>query len=613
MPNLIIYLPSFAFSIKSDHICFMQTTRVFDILDKLKAGEKKPDVLNFKVNKKWVNFGTDDFIDNVNYVSSALLSLGLQKNDVAAIISGNRPEWNFADYGIQQCGMISVPIFPTISAEDLKYILSHCEAKVVFIADKSTFQKLAAMEDALPHLKHVVTFNPIESVRPFSEFIETGKKNLDLTKIENIKKEIKEDDVFTILYTSGTTGHPKGVMITHKAILSNVTAIKDIVDFTPKWKALSFLPLNHVYERVLNTLYLYQNTGIYYAENFETIGDNCREIHPQLFVAVPRVLERVLEKITAAGDKLTGFKKKIFDASLRAAEKFELNGANGFIYELKRKVFDKLVYSKWRDAVGGELVCVVSGGAALNPRLERIFYCAGIPCLQGYGLTETSVVIAVNGLKNDTMRFGTVGTVVNNVEAKIAEDGEILMKGPSLMKGYYKNQAETDEAIDKEGWFHTGDIGMFVEGKFLKITDRKKELFKTSAGKYISPVMLENKLKESKFVEQCMVVGESQKFASAIIIPNMIAFKEYCEKNNIEWKGVEAMRGHEELSKLINTHVRNMNKELAPYENLKRCQLISGTWSVEGGEITPKLSLKRKVIKEKYADAIKKIFVGAED
>lgn len=591
----------------------MQITRVFDILENLSAGEKKSDVLNFKVNKKWVNFSTDDFIEQASYVSSALMSLDLQQNDVAAIISPNRPEWNFVDYGIQQCGMISVPIFPTISSEDLKYILNHCSAKVVFIADKNIFQKLASMEDALPELKHVISFTDIESVRPFSDFTEAGKKSLDATKLAEVKKKIGENDVFTILYTSGTTGHPKGVMITHKAILSNVTAIKDIVDFTPKWKALSFLPLNHVYERVLNTLYLYQNTSIYYAENFETIGDNCREIHPQLFVAVPRVLERVLEKITAAGDKLTGLSKKIFDASMKAAENYELNGANGFWYELKRKIFDKLVYSKWRAAVGGELVCVVSGGAALNPRLERIFFCAGIPCLQGYGLTETSVVVAVNGLKNNTMCFGTVGTVVNNVEVKIAEDGEILMKGPNLMKGYYKNPEATAEAIDQEGWFHTGDIGMFLEGKFLKITDRKKELFKTSAGKYISPVMLENKLKESKFVEQCMVVGESQKFASAIIIPSMVAFREHCEKNKVEWKGSDEMRNHEELAKIINTHVRQMNKELAPYEQLKRCQLVSGTWTVEGGEITPKLSLKRKVIKEKYADAIKKIFVGGED
>jgi long-chain acyl-CoA synthetase len=357
---------------------------------------------------------------------------------------------------------------------------------------------------------------------------------------------------------------------------------------------------------------LYQNTSIYYAENFETIGDNCREIKPQLFVAVPRVLERVLDKITAAGDKLTGYKKKIFDLSIRIAENYELNGQNGFWYEMQRKLCDKLVYSKWRAAVGGELYCVVSGGAALNPRLERIFFCAGIPCLQGYGLTETSVVIAVNQFKNNSIKFGTVGTVVEGVEVKIADDGEILMKGPNLMKGYYKNPEATAEAIDKEGWFHTGDIGMFIENKFLQITDRKKELFKSSAGKYISPVMLENKLKESKLIEQCMVIGENQKFPSAIIIPSMVEFKSYCGRNNIPWTETIEMIEHPAISELINTHIKAINTTLAPHEQLKRCKLIKGNWTVETGEITPKLSLKRKVIATKYADVISKIFVGAD-
>jgi long-chain acyl-CoA synthetase len=399
-------------------------------------------------------------------------------------------------------------------------------------------------------------------------------------------------------------------MISHKNMLSNVKACKDIAPFTPDWRALSFLPLNHVYERFLNTMYLFQSVSIYYAENFETIGDNCREIHPQIFVAVPRIIERVLEKIVDAGEKLSGIKKRIFNLSIRIAETYEMNNANGSWYKLKRKFCDALVYKKWRKAVGGNIVCIVSGGAALNPRLQRIFACAKLPLLQGYGLTETCVVVAVNRLDEKNSMFGTVGTILENIKVKIAEeDGEILMKGPSLMLGYYKNQEATKEAIDAEGWFHTGDVGTLVNNKFLKITDRKKEIFKNSAGKYISPTLLENKINENKFVEQCMVVGEGQKFVSAIIIPSLSNFKDYCVKNNIEWSENTEMHHHEELKKLILNHIKQLNTLLAPYEQLKRCELIDASWTVETGEITPKLSLKRKVIYKKHIETLNKIFL----
>jgi long-chain acyl-CoA synthetase len=402
-------------------------------------------------------------------------------------------------------------------------------------------------------------------------------------------------------------------MISHYNLVSNVLTCQNIAPFTNKWKALSFLPLNHVYERFLNTLYLYQGVSIYYAENFETIGDNCRELHPQIFVAVPRVLERVLDRISSAGEKLSGFKKMIFDWSMHLAERFELHGANGIWYALQRKIADKLVYNKWRAAIGGEIVAVVSGGAALNPRLERIFYCAGINLLQGYGLTETCVVVSVNRFDEDNRMFGTVGVPVDNTLVKIAEeDGEILMKGPSLMMGYYKNPEATAEVIDKDGWLHTGDIGTFVEGKFLKITDRKKEIFKSSSGKYISPVAIENKLKESKFIEQCIVIGEGQKFASAIIIPSYSSFKEHFSHNNIDWVEGNELHLHEEVKKIINDHIKKVNGSLAAFEQLKRYQLIHAVWGVETGEITPKLSLKRKAIMEKHKEVVSKIF-GAEE
>jgi long-chain acyl-CoA synthetase len=603
----------------------MEIKRVFDILDNLKLNSSKKDILCSKENqspedsgggrpiKKWVSYSVDNFVTNVNYISAGLLALGLKKNDVVAIMSNNRPEWNFIDYGAQQVAMPSVPIFPTVGAPDLKFILQHSEAKIIFISEKSIYAKLTAMLDELPDLKHIYSINIIEGVKHISELIDLGKNNFDQSKIDWIKDGISENDMFTILYTSGTTGHPKGVMISHKGLLSNVKALQNLAPIMSDWKALSFLPLNHVYERVLNTLYLFKGVSIYYAENFETIAENCREIQPQIFVSVPRIFERVLEKIYGAGDKLTGFKKKVFDHSVRLAEKYELNGEKGLWYELQRKLCDKLVYNKWRDAFGGKIVCIVSGGAALNPRIERVFCCAKITLLQGYGLTETSVAIAANCFGQNNIKFGSVGPVVENVTVKIAEeDGEILMKGPSLMMGYYKNPEATNEAIDKDGWFHTGDVGVLVDNKFLKITDRKKELFKTSAGKYISPVAIENKLKECKFIEQCMVLGEGEKFASALIIPNVINFKEYCKLNNIEWHGNDKMIESAELMKIINDHVKEVNKTHAPYEHLKRCKIINSTWSVEGGEITPKLSLKRKVIKEKNKAVLDNIF-GSEE
>lgn len=598
----------------------MEINRVFDILDHLKNNSSKTDILNSKETvtpskkeKKWVSHSVTDFVSNVNHISAGLLALGLQKNDMVAIMSANRPEWNFVDYATQQIAMPSVPIFPTVGAPDLKFILDHSQAKAIFISDKSIYQKLLTMMEDLPNLKHIYSFNDIEGVKHISELITFGKNNFDQTKIDAIKKTISENDLFTLLYTSGTTGHPKGVMISHKGLLSNVKALQKLAPIQSEWRALSFLPLNHVYERVLNTLYLFKGVSIYYAENFETIAENSREIQPQIFVSVPRIFERVLEKIYGAGDKLTGFKKKLFSHSVKLAENYELNGANGLWYELQRKVCDKLVYSKWREAFGGKVVCIVSGGAALNPKIERVFCCAKITLLQGYGLTETSVAIAANNFGKNNIKFGTVGPVVENVEVKIAEeDGEILMRGPSLMMGYYKNEEATKEAIDKEGWFHTGDVGIILDNKFLKITDRKKELFKTSAGKYISPVAIENKLKECKFIEQCMVIGEGQKFASAIIIPNMVNFKEHCKANGIEWKSNEEMITSAELNKIINTHIKQINDIHAPYEYLKRCKIINANWTVESGEITPKLSLKRKIIKEKNKETIDLIF-GAEE
>ncbi len=587
----------------------MEVTRVFDILDLYKTTYKKDDLLCGKENKKWKKYSSDDFINYSNWTSYGLLNLGLQGGDKVAIIAHNCPEWAFADYGCQQAGIVTVPIFPTISNNDLKFILNHAEVKAVFVSDKKIYAKLVELEKEITTVKHIISFHQVDGLQHYTDFIETAKQNPLTEKVEAIKKSITPEDLLTILYTSGTTGTPKGVMISHRNLAQNVIGCQNFAPFATWWKALSFLPLNHVYERMLITLYLYKGISVYFAEGYETIGDNLKEVQPQIFVSVPRLIERVYEKISSAGEKLSGFKKFMFDASIKIAERYEVNGANGFVYELKRKVLDKLVYSKWRDAVGGKLVCMASGGAALNPKLERIFLCAGIKVLQGYGLTETCVVVSVNRFGDDNIRIGTVGPLLDGVQVKIAEeDGEILVKGPSVMMGYYKNSEATAEVFDKEGWFHTGDVGKFVEDKFLKITDRKKEIFKTSAGKYIAPLAIENKLKECKYIEQCMVIGESQKFASALLVPNFVNFKEYCKANNIEWKDNVTMSSHPDLKKIINEHVKQMNKTLAPYEQLKRCEILSKEWGVDSGELTPKLSLKRKIIKEKNLDAIGKIF-----
>lgn len=592
----------------------MEVTRVFDILELHKGTYQKDDILCGKVSiagksgKEWKKYSSADLVHHSNMVSYGLLALGLNEGDKVAIISNNRPEWCFADYGCQQAGIVTVPIFPTASNNDLKFILNHGEVKAIFIDDKTILAKLVAIEAEIPGVKHIISFNKLEGTIYFTDFIEAAQKNPLQDKVEAIKKTITPQHLLTILYTSGTTGTPKGVMISHYNLVQNVKGVQNFAPFATWWKSLSFLPLNHVYERMLITLYLFKGISTYFAEGYETIGDNLKEIQPQIFVSVPRLIERVYERITAAGEKLTGFKRKLFDWSVRLALKYELDGANGPFYEMQRKIADKLVYSKWRAAIGGKLVCLASGGAALNPKLERIFLCANIIVLQGYGLTETCVVVSVNHFGKGNIRVGCVGPVIEGVEVKIAEeDGEILVKGPSVMMGYYKNKEATDEVMDAEGWFHTGDVGKF-EGRFLKITDRKKEIFKTSAGKYIAPLAIENKLKECRFIEQCMVVGEGQKFASALIVPNFANFKEYCKQNSIEWVDNATMSEHAQLKTFVHDHVKSINKTLAPYEQLKRCELLKSEWSVEGGEITPKLSLKRKIIKEKNMNAINKIY-----
>lgn len=586
----------------------MAVTRVFEIIPQLLEKYNKPDALAAKENGQWVKYSTQQFADSVNYLSYGLLGLGIEREDKIAIISNNRPEWNFADYGIQQSGAVSVPIYPTISESDLNFILNDAKVKYIFVSSADLYKKIKAVAANAPTVKEIYTFNKIEGAKHWTELVEAGKKNPKSAEIEVIKKSIKPNDLLTILYTSGTTGNPKGVMLSHNNLLSNSLATQNLCPFNGSWKALSFLPLNHVYERMLTTLYMYKGISIYYAESLETIGDNLKEVKPEVFSTVPRLLEKVYDKIVAKGSDLTGIKHKMFFWALDLGLRYELNGANGWWYEFQLKIANKLIFSKWREALGGNIVAAVSGGAALQPRLARVFNAAKITVLEGYGLTETSPVVAVNSFQPNGIHFGTVGPVIDGVTVKIAEDGEILVKGPNVMLGYYNRPDATAEVIDSEGWFHTGDIGTFVEDRFLKITDRKKEIFKTSGGKYIAPMILENKLKESPFIEQVMVIGENQKYASALIVPSFVFLKEWCIRKGIPYTSNEEIIKNEEAKKRILEEVEKVNKGLAQFETIKRPELLPREWTIENGEMTPKLSFKRKVIMAANKNLVDKIY-----
>lgn len=588
----------------------MSVTRIFDIIPQLLEKYNKPNALAAKENGKWVEYSTRQFADSVNYLSYGLFNLGIEREDKIGIISNNRPEWNFADYAIQQSGCVSVPIYPTISENDLNFIFSDAKIKYVFVSTVDLYNKVKAVAVNCPSVKGIYTFNKVEGAKHWTELLNDGIKNPKEKEIEAIKSTIKPNDLFSILYTSGTTGNPKGVMLSHNNLISNSIACKVLCPFAADWKALSFLPLNHVYERMLNTLYLYLGVSIYYAESIDAVGENLKEVKPQIFVTVPRLLEKVYDKIIAKGAELSGMKKMIFFWAVNLGLRFELNGANGWWYELQLKIANKLVFSKWREALGGNIVAVASGGAALQPRLARVFNAARIPCLEGYGLTETSPVIAVNNFTPNSICFGTVGPVIEHVTVSFAEDGEILVKGPNVMLGYFNRPDATAESIDKDGWFHTGDIGEFVDNRFLKITDRKKEIFKTSGGKYIAPVMIENKLKESPFIEQVMVIGENEKYASALIVPAFAYLKEYCKRHNIEFTSNEALIQNQEIKARIVEEVEKVNKQLAHYETIKRPELLAREWSIDKNEMTPKLSLKRKIIMTANKDLIAKIYGG---
>jgi long-chain acyl-CoA synthetase len=589
----------------------MEISRTFDILEKYKSSYSgKRDAFTGKEKGFWKKYSADDYVNNAYNISYGLLSLGLKKGDKVATISNNRPEWNFMDMGLSQAGIIHVPIYPTISDEDYNYILNHCDPRLIIVSDNMLYQRIQPLAEKIPGIKEMYSFNEIEGVKNWKEIIELGKKNRNKynNDLKKIKESIKPDETVTLLYTSGTTGHPKGVLLSHNNIISNIKSISKVFHFNETHRTLSFLPINHIFERTVN--YYFQNNGlsIYYAENLGTIADNIREVKPHLFVTVPRLLEKVYDKIIAKGRELKGIKKQIFFWAVNLGLRYKLNRENGWFYHLKLKIADKLVFSKWREALGGNVELIVSGGAALQARLTRVFNAAGITLIEGYGLTETSPVIAVNNITTNEIKIGTVGPPLNGVDVKISDDGEILCKGPNVMQGYYKDPELTSQVIDEEGWFHTGDIGIFEDDKYLKITDRKKELFKLSSGKYVSPQVIENKFKESIFIEQIMVVGENQKFASALIAPNFPFLHNWCSVNNINYKDNKELIRNEKIIQIYQKEINKLNMQLGMAEKIKRFRLVHEEWSPLTGELSPTLKLKRKYLIEKYSDILKEIF-----
>jgi len=585
----------------------MEVTRLFDLLPHYDVYPPKDDVLAGKDNGEWIKYSAQDYRENANNISYGLLKLGIKKGDKIATISVNRPEWNFLDMGILQIGAVHVPIYPTISESDYKFILNHSEVKYVFVSGKELLRKIEHILPEVPNIKGLYTFKNIENVKHLSELIELGKNNIEPEKLKNISEEISPDDIATLIYTSGTTGKPKGVMLSHNNIISNFNAVAWIPPVDHSGKSISYLPLCHVYERMMNYLFQYLGISVYYAENLGKIVDNIREIKPDLLTTVPRLLEKIFDRINAKGLKLKGIKRELFFWAVKLGLEYEIKG-KGLFYQFKLFIADRLIFKKWREALGGNFKVIVSGGAAIQPRLARIFTAAGIPIIEGYGLTETSPVIAVSHFGENGRKFGTVGPVLEGVEVKIAEDGEILCKGPNVMKGYYKEPELTNEAIDSEGWFHTGDIGHLEKEGQLKITGRKKEIFKTSFGKYISPQLIENKFKESPFIDSLVVLGENQKFAAALIVPDFVHLKSYCDVKGIEYKTNEEIINNPTIKARFQKEIDKFNRSFGNYEQIKKFELLTDEWSVESGELTANLKLKRRYIYKKYSEKIEQLF-----
>ncbi len=588
--------------------------RLFDLLDNYSTQFPSKKMLFAKVKGNWIGHTSLQVKESSLQLAASLLQLGISGNDMTpdhqdkiSIISGNRPEWVITDFAVQQTGAVLVPIYPSISNIELAYILNESQISILFISDKHIYKKVAQIKAELPFLKHIYSYDEIDGVDHWTKLL--SQPSLDsIQQIEKIKASILPEHLATIIYTSGTTGNPKGVMLSHYNIASNVISSMDAFNFCNSDECtLSFLPLNHIFERTVLYIYLCKGVAVYFAEGMETIGNDLKEVKPVVFTTVPRLLEKVYEKIDAKGSQLDGFKRKIFDWAVNLALQYDINKPKSILYSIQLSIADQLVYSKWREAVGGKIKAIVTGSAACQVKLLRLFTAAKIIVMEGYGLTETSPVISVNRFEEINRKFGTVGTILNDVEVKIGYDGEIICKGPNVMMGYYKHQDQTDEVL-KDGWFHTGDIGEIIEDKFLKITDRKKEIFKLSAGKYIAPLAIENKMKESPYIEQIMVVGSNEKFAGALIVPAIDKIKDYFSRMGVNIDTDIEITTDKDILKLIRSELDKFNKFFSTHEHVKKFQLVKEEWTIDGGELTPTLKLKRKKIMEKYGHLVEKIY-----
>lgn len=593
----------------------MTIKRLFDCLDHQLAQFPKSDMLAAKENGQWVTYSTEQVAGIVNRFSAGLLKLGVSANDMTpegsdkiAIISNNRPEWVFTDLATQQLGAILIPVYPTTNPLELEFILNDASVKYIFVSNEELLQKINALLPKVPSLKKVFSFDRIEGTAHWTEVTALADE-ASLQEVQQIKSGVPVSHLATIIYTSGTTGTPKGVMLSHKNIYSNVQFSKESFPFNdaPDSKVLSFLPLNHIFEKTCTYIYLYSGISIYYAESLETIGDNLREVKPDGFTTVPRLLEKVFERIMAKGNELTGVKRKLFFWAVSLAEKYDNRTSGGLWYNLQLAIANKLIFSKWREALGGNVSFIITGGAACQVKLLRIFNAAKVPVYEGYGPTENSPVISVNRQEKGGTKFGTVGPAIKGVEVKLAEDGEICVAGPCVMEGYFKRPDITAETVIN-GWLHTGDIGVWEEGKFLKITDRKKELFKTSGGKYVAPQPIENKLKESPFVEQIMIVGAERKFVGALIVPSFATLRDWMKEKGINYTTNEDVIHHPKVLELYRGLVESFNEFFNHVEQIKKFELLPREWTIETGEMTPKMSLKRKVVMEKYKDAVERIY-----
>lgn len=586
--------------------------RLFDCIQYRLEKEHIPDMLTAKVNGQWKGHGTSEVAETVNKLSAALLGQGVSCGDLSpegmdkiALVAKNCPEWVMIDLAVQQIGAVLTPVYPTININELEFVLSDAQVKIIFVGNEELYRKVMSIRDRLPNLRDIYCLEPVSGAKHWTTLLDQARPE-DLDRIPAISQKIGPECLATIIYTSGTTGTPKGVMLSHHNILSNVMACVPCMP-PGSVRTLSFLPLNHIFEKVITYIYLFNGSPIYYAESMETIGDNLKEVKPQMFTTVPRLLEKVYDRIMQKGGELKGMKKKLFFWAHDLAAKYEINKSMGWWYNLQLSLANKLIFSKWREALGGNILCIVSGGAACQIRLIRIFTAAGIPVMEGYGLTETSPVISVNRFEVKDRKFGTVGPLLPGIEVRIAEDGEILCKGPNVMMGYYKRPDLTADAM-QGGWFHTGDIGVLDEGHFLKITDRKKEMFKTSGGKYVAPLAIENKLKESMLVEQVMVVGPERKFVGALIVPAFANLKDWARRQGIADESNAALIRDPRVIALYRDIIEGYNRFFNHVEQVKRFELLPAEWSIEAGEMTPKLSLRRKVVTEKYHEAIERIY-----